>query len=107
MIASGTIEQLSSQLQAREKLQLELQVAPQDEALYRLCRSMEGVIEVATEGELIRITCKKDVRPQLSKAIIEAGYSILHLHLRGFTLDDIYSRYFQKQEGNYDQNRTA
>lgn len=107
MIASGTIEQLSSQLQAREKLQLELQVAPQDEALYRLCRSMEGVIEVATEGELIRLTCKKDVRPQLSKAIIEAGYSILHLHLRGFTLDDIYSRYFQKQEGNYDQNRTA
>ena len=107
MIASGTIDQLGSQLQAKEKLQLELKAEPRDEALYQLCRRTEGVTEVKEEGDLLKLTCQKDVRPQLSKALVEAGYNLLHLHLRGFSLDDIYSRYFQKEGGFYGQDRTA
>ena len=107
MIASGTIDQLGNQLLAGQKLKLELIAEPQDEGLYKLCQSFDAVLELKKEDQILTLMCAEDIRPQLAQKIVTAGYKLLHLHLRGFSLDDIYQRYFQREEGNYEQGRDA
>lgn len=107
MIASGTINQLGQQLLAGKQLRLELIAEPRDEALYHLCREIDGVIELKKDSHIITLQCTKDIRALLAKKIVEAGYRLLHLHLRGFSLDDIYQQYFQQEEGAHVQNSAA
>ncbi len=104
MIASGTIDQLGHQLQVGQELKLELMAQPQDEALLTLCRKFEGVVGLEQAGRMITLHCTADIRPLLAAALIGAEYRLLHLHLRGFLLDDIYQRYFQREEVNHDRN---
>lgn len=104
MIAFGTIDQLGHQLLAGQELKLELIARPQDEALLDLCRQFNGVLELEQAGQMLTLRCSEDIRPNLAAALVEAGYRLLHLHLRGFLLDDIYQRYFQRVEENHARN---
>ena len=104
MIASGTIDSLGSQLGSKEKVRLEVCAEPLDEALINLCRDTDGVLGVKQEGRMLIIRSKKDIRSSLAAKIVAGGYNLLHLHQSEFSLDDIYQRYFQEKEGEYEED---
>lgn len=97
MIAHGTIDELGSQLLAGQQLVIELIAEPPGVELINLCKSLDGVNEVKVNGRMLNLKCSKDIRKNLSKTLVNSGYELLHLYLRGFSLDDIYQRYFQKE----------
>ncbi len=100
MIAQGPIETLYRQLAAGEKFVIELKV--QGEAgngeLLRQLEGMDGVVKIEKEKDCYLVLCEKDLRGTLAAAVCQAGYALLHLRLQGYSLDDIYRRYFQNQE---------
>ena len=104
MIASGTIDSLGSQLGSKEKVRLEVCAEPLDEALINLCRDTDGVLGVKQEGRMLIIRSKKDIRSSLAAKIVAGGYNLLHLRQSEFSLDDIYQRYFQEKEGEYEED---
>lgn len=97
LIANGSIEMLADQLFRDERLELELKTVPEDEKLLNICRDVKSVEGIEQKGDLLVLKCTEDVRERLVKRLTEESYSIIHLHLKGFSLDDIYRRYFQRE----------
>jgi len=57
--------------------------------------ALEGVREVTSEDGRLRISCERDVRAEVARAILEHGAELVELRRRAFTLEEIYLRYFQ------------
>ena len=55
-------------------------------------------------GRRMLIIRSKDIRSSLAAKIVAGGYNLLHLHQSEFSLDDIYQRYFQEKEGEYEED---
>ncbi|GAW93512.1 ABC transporter ATP-binding protein [Calderihabitans maritimus] len=97
MIAQGPLEDLYRQLTG-DKFVIELQVGNGNDQLEGILKNIEGVTSVEKERGLYLIHCERDLRQRITEEIFKKGYHLLHLHLQGYSLDDIYRRYFQSQE---------
>ncbi len=106
LIASGSINELGSQLQSGKPLQLEIRVEPAGSGVVQLCRSVEGITRVEKQGDLLLLSCTRDVRAELVKRLVQENYKLLHLYLRGFSLGDIYLQYFRKEDYNEQDSYT-
>ncbi len=93
LIACGTVAELEVQLTG-EAMLLEVAAVPDDEGLLKLCREMDGVQQVEKQAEWLLVRCTGDIRDALIKRLHKEGYRLRHLRVKGFSLDDIYHRYF-------------
>ncbi len=96
LIACGPIKELGRQLESEGSYILELSVEPDDGTLEKKLAELEGVSSVTRQEEIIHVESTGDIRPRLMPLLLEGGYQLLHLHLRGGDLDEIYRRYFEK-----------
>ncbi len=82
--------------------------ASETEELKSLVRGIAGVrlVGVKEDGTL-HVESGRDIRAELFRKLMDAGYLLSELHERGGDLDEIYRKYFEKAGGdeNYD-NRT-
>lgn len=106
LITCGTIRDLEAQLTGDTVL-VELAAVPFDEVLVQFCQQFEGVKSVSKQEELLLLHCTGDIRHNLAKSLFNKGYVIQHLRLKGFSLDDIYRRYFQKEGDHEGAGSTA
>jgi ABC-2 type transport system ATP-binding protein len=99
LLACGPINTLWQQVAKADRQLLEVKVKPDHfEEVKLLLQGCEGVEEVLYQQGLYTVSCKSDIREQLVHALVKNKYTILHLRLRGGDLDDIYRRYFTKEE---------
>ena len=94
LVAEGTVDELGSQ-SADEGLELELQVRGLGPELVAALEALDGVREVTSDGDRLRVACDRDVRAQIARVVVEKGAELLELRRRAFTLEEIYLRYFQ------------
>lgn len=106
LIAKGKIDELAKKLNEDENIQIEVGVHPMDERLGDLLAGLDAVAEVERENDLLVISCREDIRSGLPAALSAEGYQLLHLRMRSNDLDEIYHRYFEKEE-KYDGKRTG
>jgi len=99
LIASGSIDELGQQLLAGKVLELELKAYPDNEGLMQLCGNIDSVQNIRSYGDLLIVESLEDIRKPLVEKLINNNYKLLHLHLRGSSLDNIYLGYFQKEGG--------
>ncbi|NMA54836.1 MAG: ABC transporter ATP-binding protein [Firmicutes bacterium] len=98
LLACGAIDTLGDQVLAHEPQQIEIRAQPVDRRQVELIAAIAGVETVERDQDGLIVTASRDVRAELSKTLIEANYSLVHLRQRGRELDDIYRRYFARQE---------
>lgn len=60
--------------------------------------NIDGVKSIAREKETIKIFCERDLSSAIAKTIVESGIELNCLVKREYGLDDIYQRYFEKEE---------
>ncbi len=91
IVAEGTPEELTSQLQGAERVLV--RIADAGPEATRVLERVEGVIgvELADEGDY-QITCAQghDRRAELARAVIEQGWGLLELRSVGMSLEDIF-----------------
>jgi len=92
IIAEGTAEELTAQLQGAERVLVRVadagpQVAP-------LLQRVDGVlgVEPAEDGGSYLVSCNKgsDRRAELARAVVEQGWGLLELRSIGMSLEDIF-----------------
>lgn len=98
MVLEGTVHELAQRvLGGAYRVHLAAQGPPPalEEALQRL----PGVVKVRrpTEGHY-EVEGKTDLRAEAARAVMEAGGTLLSLHLEEPSLDDVYTQYFQEVE---------
>jgi len=53
---------------------------------------------VEKSDDLLLVSCSKDLRPQIAKAIIDADGSLIQMKIQSHALEDIYLKYFHDVE---------
>ena len=72
--------------------------APDAAATLRAMPGVERVERDERDGTLWIVTAESDLRDRLARQLIGAGLPVRHLRRRGDELDDIYQRYFAREE---------
>ncbi len=106
LIACGPNAELGRQTQSEGSCALELEASPDDKNLELLLRDLDGVQEITREGGGWTLLSSMDLRPRVSRLLVEHGYVPQRLYQRGGDLDEIYHKYFEKA-GAQDDLSTA
>ncbi|RME51053.1 MAG: ABC transporter ATP-binding protein [Caldilineae bacterium] len=103
MFASGSIPEL-----AREVLggayRIQVHLASSGNGVAHALEALDGVVQVRPlDGRGYELETRDDIRPQVARAVVNAGGDLLHLEIEQPNLDEIYARYFQQmgQEVNH------
>jgi ABC-2 type transport system ATP-binding protein len=100
VVAQGTMRRLAEQM-AGDRVELEVGLEGPVEEAERALRSVEGVRDVSHDEHdprLWRVTGARSLQAGLAVALVARGIGVWHLRRLGDDLDEIYMRYFAKEE---------
>jgi ABC-2 type transport system ATP-binding protein len=98
MVADGPISMLGKDTIGEGMFQVEVQASPVNNALIEALKKIEGVSKVDIGEDSIMVSCKSDLRQQISKAVYECGSTIIGLKMEEYNLHDIYLKYFKENQ---------
>ena len=107
LIACGRIDELAVQTSQEGRYVLETSAIPNDAGYGELLKSLSNVERVERKGDYFMVESRGDIRRELSRRAVDAGYTIAHLRQRGDDLDEIYRRYFEKGDEKNDEGNTG
>jgi ABC-2 type transport system ATP-binding protein len=96
LVAEGSIDQLGRETIGGGKFRIEVQVSKPTTKLAKSIKSIKGVTNMETSGDLLLISCDKDLRPQIARAIVDSDSLLIQMKIEEYGLDDIYLKYFRE-----------
>lgn len=109
LIACGRIDELAREMQQEGVYVLEAAAFPDDFKFKELLTGIGNVNEVEREGDFYVVRSKSDIKRELLRKCLDAGYTLQHMRQRGNDLDEIYRRYFEKagqRDGNDSERKS-
>ena len=97
LVAEGSVDQLGREKISGGKFRIEVQVSEPTSKLVKSIKSIKGVNNAETSGDMLLITCDKDLRPQISRAIVDSDCLLVQMKIEQYVLDDVYMKYFREQ----------
>jgi hypothetical protein len=64
----------------------------------KVIRKVEGVVKVEAKKNLLLVSTKTDLRPEIAKVMVQNGFPLVNMTIHGFTLDEIYMKYFKEDQ---------
>ena len=96
MVVEGSVDQLGREALASGQFMVEVQLAETTEAIIDRIKQIKGVASVEKSGDLLLISCTEDLRPQISRAIVDANGLLVQMKIQSYALEDIYLKYFDE-----------
>ena len=56
------------------------------------------MVKVEAKGKFLLVSTKADLRAEIAKVMVQNGFSLVNMTIHGFTLDDIYMKYFEEDQ---------
>ncbi len=94
--AEGTIEEIGKQIFKESEDILEVVLNKEKPEIAEDLKKIEGIREVRIDGPKLRIIEEKDVREAVVKSIVNTGLLPLEIKKQGYSLEEIYLKYFQE-----------
>jgi hypothetical protein len=60
-------------------------------------KKIDKVINIDRRENALEITCDEDVRPQISKIVLENNILLTRMNIKDSSLEEIYLRYFKEE----------
>jgi ABC-2 type transport system ATP-binding protein len=98
MVIEGPIDVLGREAMAGGRCMIEVEIAEPKSGLADLIRKIPGVDKVEVNGNVYNINTNEDLRPQISKAVVDNNALLVQMKLHEFSLDDIYMKYFKESQ---------
>ena len=99
MIVQGAISDLAeSAWPEGEEAVIEVQTAPDRPELAGALITIAGVTSVERSGETFLVKADHDVSQDISRVVADRGARVTNLRRRGYSLEDIYFKYFRGSE---------
>jgi len=94
LVLEGRVEELAQRvLEGAYRIRLE---ATPLEGLAEQLQALPEVSQVQADAQGLRLEARQDIRPQVARAVLEAGAALQSLLLERPSLDEVYARYFQE-----------
>ena len=95
-MACGKIDELARSMRREGESVLETAAFPDDAGFAELLRSLGNVDSVERTGDFYVVRSRYDVKRELLRRSLEAGYTLSLVRQRENDLDEIYRRYFEE-----------
>lgn len=98
LLANDHIDNLSTQLFSKDThvVMISLAAPLQNPAYYHdELRKLEGVKNIAVNGNSIEISCMRNATPEFVRFFVEKGHDIMGVSRKEYGLEEIYQRYFE------------
>jgi len=96
LVAEGSVNQLGRETIGGGKFRVEVQVSEPTSKLVKSIENIKGVTNVKSSGDLLLISCDKDLRPQIARTIVDSDCLLVQMKIEEYGLDDIYMKYFRE-----------
>jgi ABC-2 type transport system ATP-binding protein len=96
LVAEGSVDQLGREAIAGGKFRIELQVSEPTRKLISSIKKIKGVSNVESSGDQLLISCDKDLRPQIARAVVDSDSLLVQMKIEEYGLDDVYMKYFRE-----------
>jgi len=97
MIGEGRIDHLGRGLFAEGKYRIDVELSEVNKTVLDKIRNIDKVISINQNENLLEIICDEDVRPQISKVILENNILLTRMNIRDSSLEEIYLKYFKEE----------
>ena len=97
IIVQGSIEELRKEAFSGRQAKIEVQLVETTSAIVDVIKRIDGVVDVEMSGDLLIITAREDLRPQIARAIVENNGLATQMNIQRYGLQDIYLRYFREE----------
>lgn len=94
--AEGTIEEIGNKIFNEDEIKLLILADKIKPGIKEAIEKMEEVKNVKIEGQYIEIVQKKDRRGDIIKTIFDMGIIPLEIKKAGYSLEEVYLKYFQE-----------
>jgi len=98
LVAEGSVDELGREKIAGGKVRIEIQVAEPSRKLVKLVEKIKGVTGVESTGNVLLISCEKDLRRQIAKVAADCDSLIVQMKIEEYGLDEIYMKYFSERQ---------
>ncbi len=96
MVLEGSVQELAQRVLGGG-YRVRVEAAGPAEALMGALQKVRGVLEIRhPDDEVYELTARQDLRPEVARAVVEAGGRLRSLELEEPNLEEIYARYFQE-----------
>ena len=94
MVVEGSLDQLGREVLAGGRFQVEVKLTEITSVIVDSIKRIDGVVGVERSGDLLLVSCQKDLGPQIAKAIVDNNGLLLQMKIQSYALEDIYMKYF-------------
>jgi len=96
IVVEGSLDELGKVALGGGRFRIEVQLVETTAALVNAIKRIDGVVGVERSGDLLLITCREDLRPQIAKTIVDNNGLLTQMKIQSYSLEDIYMRYFSE-----------
>lgn len=97
MVLEGTVPELARKVLGGA-YRVRVQAKGDGDAIERSLRDVKGVTGVKRDTDWYEVEAVRDLRPEVARAVVQAGGLLYSLDVEEPSLDEIYTRYFQEVE---------
>lgn len=98
LVADGAVDRLGREALSGGKYRIHLQVAQPTSKLVNSLKNINGVRDVEATEDLIIVSCDDDLRPQLSRTVVDCDCLLVQMKIEEYGLEEIYMKYFRGSE---------
>jgi len=97
IVIEGSVDEVGEKIMGEGGTQIQVQVSQLTPGLLDSIKKIEGVRDIDVSGNFLNIRCDRDLRLEVSRAIVEKGCFPLLFKTQDYTLEEIYVRYFRER----------
>ena len=98
LIGEGSIDDLGKDLFGGGRYRIEIELASMPDSLLDKIKNIKKIVNLSRDGNKLTVVCDIDLRKEISKLIANAGIIMTQMNIKQDALEEIYLRYFRKEE---------
>jgi ABC-2 type transport system ATP-binding protein len=97
LIGEGKIDSLERGLFNAGKYRIEIELSTVEPSIIEKIKKLDSVVDVSENANVIEILSDEDVRPQVSRLVIDNNLLLIRMGIKDSSLEDIYLKYFKEE----------
>jgi ABC-2 type transport system ATP-binding protein len=95
LVVEGLLAELSREAMGGGQFRIEVKLTEITQAVVEAIKQIKGVLSVERSKDELSVSCAEDLRPQIARAIVDAGGLMVEMKIKSYALEDIYLKYFR------------
>ena len=96
LVVAGLLDELSKEAMGSSQFSIEVKLTEITQAVIEAIKRISGVLSIERSKGKLSVSCSEDLRPQVARAIVDAGGLMVEMKIQSYALEDIYLKYFRE-----------